>query len=71
LNTLNELALMFSWLLCHRHVHGKRVLVVTNNTVGPIYLDKVTEALTKGNPNVSVESVILPDGEKYKDMVGV
>lgn len=45
--------------------------MVTNNTVGPIYLDKVTEALTKGNPNVSVESVILPDGEKYKDMVGV
>ncbi|XP_059437398.1 3-dehydroquinate synthase, chloroplastic [Corylus avellana] len=54
--------------LLQRHVHGKRVLVVTNNTVGPIYLDKVTEALTKGNPNVSVESVILPDGEKYKDM---
>jgi 3-dehydroquinate synthetase len=45
--------------------------VVTNNTVGPIYLDKVVEALTKGNPNVSVESVILPDGEKYKDMVRV
>lgn len=45
--------------------------MVTNNTVGPIYLDKVVEALTKGNPNVSVESVILPDGEKYKDMVRV
>lgn len=44
--------------------------MVTNDKVGPIYLDKVVEALTKGNPNVSVESVILPDGEKYKDMVG-
>ncbi|XP_031250462.1 3-dehydroquinate synthase, chloroplastic-like [Pistacia vera] len=54
--------------LLQRHVHGKRVLIVTNNTVGPIYLDKVTDALTRGNPNVSVESVILPDGEKYKDM---
>lgn len=54
--------------LLQRHVHGKRVLVVTNDKVGPIYLDKVVEALTKGNPNVSVESVILPDGEKYKDM---
>ncbi|KAM7262601.1 hypothetical protein ACFE04_000284 [Oxalis oulophora] len=51
-----------------RHVHGKRVLIVTNETVAPLYLDKVVDALTKGNPNVSVETVILPDGEKYKDM---
>lgn len=54
---------------CNRHVHGKRVLVVTNKTVAPLYLDKVVDALTRGNPNVSVESVILPDGEQYKDMV--
>lgn len=53
-----------------RHIHGKRVLVVTNTTVAPLYLDKVVHALTVGNPNVTVESVILPDGEKYKDMVG-
>ncbi|KAJ8771169.1 hypothetical protein K2173_023494 [Erythroxylum novogranatense] len=54
--------------LLQRHVHGKRVLVVTNSTVAPLYLDKVVDALTRGNPNVSVESVILPDGEKYKNM---
>ncbi|KAH7519903.1 3-dehydroquinate synthase, chloroplastic [Ziziphus jujuba] len=54
--------------LLQRHVHGKRVLVVTNNTIAPLYLDKVVDALTRGNPNVSVDSVILPDGEKYKDM---
>lgn len=54
--------------LLQRHVHGKRVLVVTNTTIAPIYLDKVISALTSGNPNVSVETVILPDGEKYKDM---
>ncbi|RDX90329.1 3-dehydroquinate synthase, chloroplastic, partial [Mucuna pruriens] len=51
-----------------KHVHGKRVLVVTNETIAPLYLDKVVDALTRGNPNVSVESVILPDGEQYKDM---
>lgn len=45
--------------------------MVTNKTVAPLYLDKVVDALTRGNPNVSVESVILPDGEKYKDMVGI
>lgn len=42
---------------------------MTNTTVAPLYLDKVVKALTHGNPNVSVESVILPDGEKYKEMV--
>ncbi|CAN1226744.1 3-dehydroquinate synthase, chloroplastic [Linum perenne] len=54
--------------LLQRHVHGKRVLVVTNDTVAPLYLDRVVEALTRGNPNVTVESVILPDGEKFKNM---
>ncbi|KAL6227002.1 hypothetical protein ACLB2K_000961 [Fragaria x ananassa] len=54
--------------LLQRHVHGKRVLVVTNTRVAPLYLEKVVDALTKDNPNVTVESVILPDGEKYKDM---
>lgn len=43
--------------------------MVTNTTVAPLYLEKVSWALTHNNPNVSVESVILPDGEKYKDMV--
>ncbi|KAL5075038.1 hypothetical protein RYX36_014022, partial [Vicia faba] len=50
------------------HVHGKKVLIVINTTVAPLYLDKLIEALTSGNPNISVESVILPNGEHYKDM---
>ncbi|KAJ4803912.1 3-dehydroquinate synthase [Rhynchospora pubera] len=54
--------------LLQRHVHGKRVLVVTNTTIEPLYLDKVTKALTHGNESISVESVILPDGEQYKNM---
>ncbi|XP_058179756.1 3-dehydroquinate synthase, chloroplastic [Rhododendron vialii] len=54
--------------LLQRHIHGKRVLVVTNTTIAPIYLDKVVSAITHQNPNISVESVILPDGEKYKNM---
>lgn len=45
--------------------------MVTNTTVAPLYLDKVVSALTDGNPDIKVESVILPDGEKYKDMVGI
>ncbi|PIA31891.1 hypothetical protein AQUCO_04700032v1 [Aquilegia coerulea] len=54
--------------LLQRHVHGKKVLVVTNTTVAPLYLEKVTSALTHGRSDIVVESVILPDGEKYKDM---
>ena len=45
-----------------------QVLIVTNETVAPIYLDRVTAALKHGGFNVEVESVILPDGEKYKDL---
>nr|GMD54855.1 3-dehydroquinate synthase, chloroplastic [Ipomoea batatas] len=54
--------------LLQRHIHGKKVLIVTNTTVAPLYLDKTISALTDGNPNVSVETVILPDGEKFKNM---
>ncbi|CAA0829828.1 3-dehydroquinate synthase- chloroplastic [Striga hermonthica] len=54
--------------LLQRHVHGKQVLVVTNSTVAPLYLDKTIWALTNGNPNIKVESVILPDGEQFKNM---
>ncbi|XP_074284803.1 3-dehydroquinate synthase, chloroplastic-like [Silene latifolia] len=54
--------------LLQRHVHGKRVLVVTNTTIAPLYLDKVIDALTRDNPKISVEAVILPDGEQYKNM---
>ncbi|KAL6528666.1 hypothetical protein OROMI_029311 [Orobanche minor] len=54
--------------LLQRHVHGKQVLVVTNTTIAPLYLDKTIWALTDGKPNVKVESVILPDGEQFKNM---
>ncbi|XP_073293646.1 3-dehydroquinate synthase, chloroplastic-like [Primulina huaijiensis] len=54
--------------LLQKHVHGKQVLVVTNTTIAPLYLDKTIWALTDRNPNVKVESVILPDGEQYKNM---
>ncbi|PKA55667.1 3-dehydroquinate synthase [Apostasia shenzhenica] len=54
--------------LLQRHVAGKRVLVVTNSTIAPLYLDRVVEALRHGNPEIYVEKVILPDGEKYKNM---
>jgi 3-dehydroquinate synthase len=46
------------------HIKGRQVLIVTNETVAPIYLDDVKSALT----DYQVDTVILPDGEKYKDL---
>jgi 3-dehydroquinate synthase len=46
------------------HIHGRQVLVVSNETVAPLYLDQVLGTL-KG---YQVESVILPDGEEYKTL---
>lgn len=43
---------------------GKQVMVVTNSTIAPLYLDRVMAAL-KGYHAVSV---ILPDGEQYKTL---
>ncbi|PUA27359.1 MAG: 3-dehydroquinate synthase [Cellvibrio sp. 79] len=48
--------------LITRHITGKQVCVVTNETVAPLYLDGLTQVLT----GFDVESVILPDGESYK-----
>ena len=46
------------------HIHGQQVMIVSNTTVAPIYLDKVM-ALLDG---YTVEFIILPDGEQYKTL---
>lgn len=46
------------------YIAGKQVLVVTNNTVAPLYLAK-TLAVLKG---YRCEVVTLPDGEQYKTL---
>ena len=42
-------------------------MVVTNETVAPLYLDRVVAALSEGG-EIRVEVVILPDGEEHKNM---
>jgi 3-dehydroquinate synthase len=49
------------------YVAGPDCLVVTNETVGPLYLDKLSACL----PGVNVQQVSLPDGEQYKTMATV
>ncbi|HIF89012.1 MAG TPA: 3-dehydroquinate synthase [Candidatus Thioglobus sp.] len=47
-----------------KHIHGKQVMIVTNTTVAPLYLQSVCELLD----DYQVEITILPDGEQYKTL---
>lgn len=48
-------------------IHGKQVVIVTNDTIAPLYL-RQTEQLFS---DVDCQSVILPDGEQYKTIAGM
>ncbi|MGS0675640.1 3-dehydroquinate synthase [Shewanella sp. 0m-4] len=48
-----------------RYLQHKNILIVTNETIAPLYLEKV-EAMLSGF--ACVTPVILPDGEQYKTL---
>lgn len=50
--------------LIRRHISGKQVCIVTNQTVAPLYLN----SLVGGLKGYQIDSVILPDGESYKTL---
>ncbi|MCP5140904.1 MAG: 3-dehydroquinate synthase [Gammaproteobacteria bacterium] len=50
--------------LIRPHIPGRQVMVVSNTTVAPLYLDRLSAALD----GFDVRSVILPDGEQYKTL---
>ncbi|MDX1694878.1 MAG: 3-dehydroquinate synthase [Ketobacteraceae bacterium] len=43
---------------------GGQVMLVTNDTVGPLYLDRLRQAL----PSFQADDVSLPDGESHKNL---
>lgn len=45
------------------YVAGSQVMIVTNETVAPLYLEKARANF----PGKTIDAVVLPDGEKYKD----
>ena len=47
------------------HIQGKRVAVVTNTVVAPLYLDRLTRMLESAGKQVI--SIVLPDGEEEKN----
>jgi 3-dehydroquinate synthase len=50
--------------LLTNHIKNKEVLIVTNETIAPIYLETVSALLNE----YRCESVILPDGEEHKTL---
>ncbi len=46
------------------HIPGRQVLVVSNETVAPLYLERLSAGLT----GFRQHNVILPDGEQYKTL---
>ncbi|OYV21700.1 MAG: 3-dehydroquinate synthase [Methylococcaceae bacterium NSO1] len=47
-----------------QHIKARQVVVVTNETIAPLYLDTILKNLLK----FDVETVILPDGEQFKTL---
>ncbi len=51
--------------LIAKNVDGKRVAIITNDVVAPLYLDKLRRSLEAGGKQVI--SIVLPDGEQEKN----
>lgn len=50
--------------LLRQHVKGNQVLIVTNETIGPLYLNEISSIFS----DLQCDELILPDGEKYKTL---
>jgi 3-dehydroquinate synthase len=55
--------------LISRHVDGHSVLVVTNSTVAPLYLEPVQKSLESAG--IRQDELILEDGEQHKTLASV
>lgn len=50
-------------------IRGRQALVVTNQTIAPLYLDRLEAALRACG--LKVEHVVLPDGEEHKTLAAM
>lgn len=57
--------LLQSYDLLSPYLAGKRVVIVSNTTVAPLYMNRLAEGLQA--MGVRVDSIVLPDGEKFKN----
>ena len=58
--------------LLAENIRSKQVMVVSNTTIAPLYLEKLMQSL-QGlvSEGLEINSVILPDGEQYKTLDAV
>jgi len=54
--------------LMRDHIRGKQVMIVTNETIAPLYLARLKQSLGDA---FQIDEVILPDGEQYKDLTRI
>ena len=47
-----------------QYIQGQKALIVTNTTIAPLYLQALIDQL----PGVQIDTVILNDGEQYKNL---
>ena len=57
--------LLHDGALLARHVGGRKVAIVTNTTIAPLYLARIEEQLRAAGKDVT--SIVLPDGEEHKN----
>ncbi|ASK36534.1 3-dehydroquinate synthase [Alcanivorax sp. N3-2A] len=50
--------------LIREHVRGNQVMVVSNETIAPLYLERVTAGLA----DLQCDTLVLPDGEAHKTL---
>ncbi len=48
------------------YIGGKQVMIVSNETVAPLYIEKLKKSFVGSGKSVS--EVVLPDGESYKNL---
>lgn len=50
------------------HIKGNKVLIITNDRIAPLYLEKYKTILSSSSSLQLVETLVIPDGEEYKNM---
>jgi 3-dehydroquinate synthase len=61
--------LLASSALIREHLPQARVVIVTNDTLWPLYGEKLSESLQQSG--VAVHTVVLPDGEAHKNWLAL
>ena len=52
-------------------IPARGLLIVTNETIAPLYLQTLTDSLEESLAGRRIQSVILPDGESYKTLASL